>query len=79
MIKKIITKEKFSEEFEHYISKDVEPIDALVTIARKYELTEDQIPKLMTEQILHIVRKDAERLNYLKEKSEETQTLDDFF
>lgn len=77
MIKKIITKEKFSEEFERYISNDVEPIDAILTILQKYELTEDQIPKLMNEHVLHLVSKDAARLNFIR--YEESTSLDDFF
>ena len=77
MIKKIITKEKFSEEFERHMSNDVEPIDAILTILQKFELTEDQIPKLMNENILHLVSKDAARLNFIK--YEESASLDDFF
>lgn len=77
MIKKIITKEKFSEEFDYYLAKDVEPIDAVMTIMQKYELTEDQIPKLMNERVMHFVSKDAARLNFIE--YEENVTLDDFF
>ncbi len=77
MIKDFINKEKFAEEFENHMLNGVEPIDALLTIQQKYELTEDQIPKLMNENILHQVSKDAARLNFIKYES--STTLDDFF
>lgn len=77
MIKNTINKEKFSEEFDRYISKGVEPIDAVMTIAETYGLMEDQIPKLLSESVMHLLKLDAARLNYIK--YEESASIDDFF
>jgi predicted aldo/keto reductase-like oxidoreductase len=77
MIKNTINKEKFQEEFDRYISKGVDPIDAVMTIGKTYGLTEEQIPKLLSDSVMHLLRLDAARLNYIKH--EESASIDDFF
>jgi hypothetical protein len=72
----IITKEKFSEEFEDLIENGVDAIDAILTILNRHQLNEEQAPRFMTERILGLLRIHAAKLKYIK--VEEELTLDDF-
>lgn len=71
-----LTKEKISNEIERLILLDVDIIDAVLTVAKKYELTEEIIAKQLSVNIIELVTMQAQKTKNIK--IEEKTTLSDF-